>query len=86
MVREEIEVEDDCWLASGSTILAGIRVGRESVVAAGAVVTKDVPPYAILADIPARVIGWRARAVEITGEGESLPTRATEEATGCGSS
>jgi acetyltransferase-like isoleucine patch superfamily enzyme len=59
VTRKMIVIEDDCWLASGSTILAGVRVGRGSVVAAGAVVTSDVPPYAIAGGVPAKVIGWR---------------------------
>jgi len=59
VTREPIIVEDDCWLASGSTILAGVRVGKGAVVAAGAVVTKDVPPYAIAGGVPAKVLGWR---------------------------
>lgn len=54
-----IVIEDDCWLASGSTILAGTRIGHGAVVAAGAVVTKDVPPYSIVAGVPAKVIGYR---------------------------
>ncbi len=56
---EPIMVEDDCWLASGSTVLAGVRIGRGAIVAAGAVVTKDVPPYAIVGGVPASVRGWR---------------------------
>lgn len=59
VMRQSIVVEDDCWLASSSTILAGVRVGRGAVVAAGAVVTKDVPPCAIVAGVPARVIKMR---------------------------
>lgn len=59
VTRAPIVIEDDCWLASGSTILAGVRVGQGAVVAAGAVVTKDVPAYAIVGGVPARVIGRR---------------------------
>jgi lipopolysaccharide O-acetyltransferase len=49
-------IEDDCWLGEGSMVLKGVRVGRGSVVAAGAIVTSDVPPYTIVAGIPARPI------------------------------
>jgi acetyltransferase-like isoleucine patch superfamily enzyme len=55
VTRQGIVIEDDCWLASGSTILAGVHIGQGAIVAAGAVVTKDVPPYSIVAGIPARV-------------------------------
>jgi acetyltransferase-like isoleucine patch superfamily enzyme len=52
-------IEDDCWLASNSVIVSDVRIGKGSVVAAGAVVTKDVPPFSIVAGIPAKVIGTR---------------------------
>jgi len=45
-----------CWIGIGAVILPGVRVGRNAVVAANAVVTKDVPDYAVVAGIPARVI------------------------------
>lgn len=54
-----IRIEDDCWLASNCVILAGVTVGRGSVVAAGAVVTKDVPPFSIVGGNPARTIRSR---------------------------
>jgi maltose O-acetyltransferase len=51
-----VVIEDNVWLATRCTILKGVRVGEGSVVAAGAVVTKDVPPYSVVAGVPARVI------------------------------
>ena len=54
-----IVIEDYAWLCTRSTVLAGVTVGRGAVVAAGAVVTKSVPPYAIVAGVPARKIGER---------------------------
>lgn len=51
-----IIVEDDVWLATRVTILKGVRIGRGSVVAAGAVVTKDVAPYTLVGGVPARLI------------------------------
>ncbi|MBU0517775.1 glycosyltransferase [bacterium] len=59
VTRQPIVVEDDCWLASGSIILAGVTVGKGSIVAAGSVVTKNVPPYSIAAGSPAQVIKSR---------------------------
>jgi acetyltransferase-like isoleucine patch superfamily enzyme len=57
--RQPIVVEDDCWLGSGSVILAGVHIQQGAVIAAGAVVTKNVPAYAIVGGVPARVINWR---------------------------
>lgn len=54
-----VEIGEYAWICSRSIILPGIKVGRGAVVAAGAVVTKDVPDFAIVAGIPAKVIGQR---------------------------
>lgn len=56
-----VVVGDRAWLSFRSTILPGVTVGEGAVVAAGSVVTKDVPPYAIVGGIPAKVIGQRNR-------------------------
>jgi acetyltransferase-like isoleucine patch superfamily enzyme len=53
---KQIVVEDDCWVAANSVITAGVTIGRHSVIAAGAVVTKNVPPNSVAAGNPARVI------------------------------
>jgi acetyltransferase-like isoleucine patch superfamily enzyme len=58
-VGDKVVVEDLAWLCSRSTILPGVRVGRGAVVAAGAVVTRDVLPFDIVGGIPAKVIGRR---------------------------
>lgn len=51
-----IIIEDDCWLGFNSEILSGVHIGKHSIVAAHAVVTKDVPPYTIVAGNPAKII------------------------------
>jgi acetyltransferase-like isoleucine patch superfamily enzyme len=51
-----IVIEKNVWIATGATIIGGVTVGENSVVAAGAVVTKDVPPNSFVAGVPARVI------------------------------
>jgi len=68
VTRSFVIVEDDCWIASHSVILAGVRIGKGSVVGAGSIVTKDVPPYSVVAGNPARVIKSR-----IVGQSDFLP-------------
>ena len=54
-----IVIQDDVWVGTRAVILRGVTVGRGSIVGAGSVVTKNVPPYAIVAGCPARVIKFR---------------------------
>src|SRR6476469_2620075 len=51
-----IIVEDECWIGANAVITAGVTIGKHSVVAAGAVVTKDIPPFSVAVGNPARVI------------------------------
>lgn len=51
-----ITVEDDCWIAANAVLTAGVTIGKHSVVAGGAVVTKSVPPYSVVAGNPAKII------------------------------
>lgn len=57
--KGDIIVDDDVWVGYGSTIMSGVHIGQGAVIAAGAVVTKDVPPYAIVGGIPAKIIKYR---------------------------
>lgn len=65
------EIGNDVWIGSGAIILRGVKIGDGAVVAGGAVVTRDVPPYAIVGGVPARIIRHRfsrktiARLLEI---------------------
>ena len=54
-----VVIEDDVWIGDRVIILPGVHVGEGSILAAGAVVTKDVPPYSIVAGVPAKVIKMR---------------------------
>ena len=54
--KKPIIIEDDVWIAAKATILKGVRIGKGAVIAAGAVVTKDVEPYTLVAGVPAKVI------------------------------
>jgi acetyltransferase-like isoleucine patch superfamily enzyme len=56
IVVSPIVIEDDCWIAANSVITSGVTIGKHSVVAGGAVVTKDVPPYSVVAGNPAKII------------------------------
>jgi acetyltransferase-like isoleucine patch superfamily enzyme len=51
-----ITIEDDCWIAANVVITAGVTIGKHSVIAGGAVVTKDIPPFSVAAGNPAKVI------------------------------
>lgn len=57
--KGDIIVDDDVWIGYGATIMSGVHIGQGAAVAAGAVVTKDVPPYAIVGGVPAKVIKYR---------------------------
>ena len=61
----ETIIEDDVWIGHGAIIIAGLTIGRGSVVAAGAVVFNDVPRYSIVAGVPARVMKMRFTPDEI---------------------
>ena len=49
-------VEDDVWIGGNSVIIQGITIGTHCIIASGSVVTKDVPPYSVVAGNPARII------------------------------
>jgi acetyltransferase-like isoleucine patch superfamily enzyme len=57
--KKGIIIEDDVWIGAGVTILDGCTIGKGSIVGAGAVLTKSVEPYSIVAGVPARQIGTR---------------------------
>lgn len=53
-----IVIEHDAWIGANATILPGVKIGAFSIIGAGAVVTKDVPEYAIVGGVPARIIRY----------------------------
>jgi acetyltransferase-like isoleucine patch superfamily enzyme len=64
MSRQEISaqgirIDDDVWIGAHAVVTDGVTIGRWAIVAAGAVVSKDVEPYEIVGGVPARHIGWR---------------------------
>lgn len=54
-----VEIGNDCWIGENSFLVGGISIGDGAVILAGSVVTKDVPPYAIVGGVPARIIKYR---------------------------
>lgn len=57
--NKSIEIENDVWIGANVTLSRGIKIGNGAVIAACSVVTKDVPPYAVVAGSPARIIKFR---------------------------
>src|SRR5690606_30062045 len=58
-VPGQIVIGDDVWLGAGVRILKDVKVGHGSVIGAGSVVNKDIPPYSVAVGVPARVIRYR---------------------------
>lgn len=56
VTASRIVIQNDSWIGANSTITAGVTVSRHSIVAAGSVVVRDVPPFSIVAGVPARII------------------------------
>lgn len=69
---KDIVIEGDNWIGANSIILKGVTIGKGAVVAAGAVVTKDVPPYSIVGGVPARVVKMRLSDEDITSHEKIL--------------
>lgn len=57
--KGDIVIDDEVWIGYGATIMSGVHIGQGAVIAAKAVVTKDVPPYAVVGGVPAKVIKYR---------------------------
>lgn len=58
--KARVFIGDDAWIGARAVILKGVKVGKSAIVAAGAVVTRDVPDFAIVGGVPAKVIKYRA--------------------------
>ena len=63
-VHKPIKVGNHVWIGAGAIVLQGVEVGDGAVLAAGAVVVDDVPPYTIVGGVPAKKIGERVRDLD----------------------
>ncbi len=59
LTKKGISIMDDVWIGAGVTILDGVKINKGAVVAAGAVVTKEIPEYALTMGIPAKIVDYR---------------------------
>lgn len=67
-----VRIGHHCWIGTGAMVLQGVTIGDGAVVAAGAVVTKDVPPYAVVGGVPAKVIRERRRDLDYSVSGAPI--------------
>jgi len=71
ITKKPVRLEGDIWVGEKVSILRGVTVGRGSVIGAMSLVNRDVPPYAVVGGVPAKVLGWRPRPLETEAEGET---------------
>lgn len=71
-IERDIVVEEDCWVGAGAYLLSKAHIGRGAVVAAASVVTKEVPPYAVVGGAPAKIIACRFTKEQIIAHEASL--------------
>jgi len=78
--RAVTTIDADVWIGCHAKLMEGVRVGHGSIIAAGALVTKDVPPFSIVAGVPARHVRWRFSASErATHEAKLFGAQITEQ-------
>lgn len=65
---QHLVLGDGCWIGAGAVIVNGVKVGRDAIVAAGAVVTKDVPAFAVVGGVPAKIIKMRNEQPQVEVE------------------
>lgn len=73
IVGGKVIIEDFVWISARAIILPGVKIGKGAVVAAGSVVTKNIPPYSIVAGVPARIIGKREKNLNYNPSKPFLP-------------
>lgn len=68
----DIIVAEDVWIGANTTLMPGVHIGRGAVIGAGSIVTKDVPPYAVVVGIPAKIIAKKFELDDVIRHEESL--------------
>lgn len=57
--KGDVVIGSDCWICTNAVILSGVTIGHGAIVAAGTIVTRDVPPYAVVGGMPCKLLRWR---------------------------
>lgn len=78
--KKPVVIEDDVWLGANVFVMPGVTIGHGAIVSAGAVVSKSIPPYALVSGNPGRVIGWRRKPAAGAAERALAPSPASAEA------
>jgi acetyltransferase-like isoleucine patch superfamily enzyme len=63
--NKPIEIGNDVWIGARVIILDGVKIGTGAIIASGAIVTRDVPPYSVVGGVPAKIIKYRASENDI---------------------
>ena len=71
-VSKDIIIEEDCWVGTGVILLAGTHLGRGCIVGAGSVINKEIPPYAVVAGCPAKIIAVKFSISQIIEHEKAL--------------
>jgi acetyltransferase-like isoleucine patch superfamily enzyme len=71
--HKEVVIEDDVWIGANAFIMPGVHVGKGAIISANTVLLKSVPPYAVMAGNPGRVVGWRKKTETTAGSEHTGP-------------
>lgn len=74
IIRKPVKIERGCFIGTNSTILMGVTIGHHSVIGAGSVVNKSIPPYSLAAGVPCKVIGSTLKYLDKEREDEDKNT------------